>query len=63
MGRRRLATRTRRSTPARLLYYLTQTLEKLGETPKADECRDQLLSDKSFAGTDFQRKMQKEKAK
>jgi tetratricopeptide (TPR) repeat protein len=48
---------------AKALYYLTQTFEKLGETPKADECRDQLLNDKTFAGTDFQRKMQKEKTK
>jgi tetratricopeptide (TPR) repeat protein len=54
---------TDKAEHAKALYYLTQTLEKLGETPKADECRDQLLNDKTFAGTDFQRKMQKDKTK
>ena len=54
---------TDKAEHAKALYYLTQTLEKLGETPKAEECREQLLSDKTFAGTDFQRKMMKERAK
>jgi tetratricopeptide (TPR) repeat protein len=54
---------TDKAEHAKALYYLTQTFEKLGKTPEADECREQLMSDKSFAGTDFQRKMQKEHAK
>jgi tetratricopeptide (TPR) repeat protein len=48
---------------AKALYYLTHTFEKLGEQQRADECREILLSDKSFSGTEFQRKMMKEKAK
>jgi TolA-binding protein len=54
---------TDKAEHAKSLYYLAQTLEKLGETPKAEEIREQLINDKSFAGTDFQRKMMKEKAK
>ena len=52
---------TDKAEHAKALYYLTHLEEKLGETPKADECREQLLSDKSFAGTEYQRKMQKER--
>lgn len=48
---------------AKALYYLTHVFEKLAEQEKADECRDLLLNDKTFAGTDYQRKMQKERAK
>jgi uncharacterized protein HemY len=48
---------------ARALYYLTHIFEKLAEPEKADECRELLLNDKTFAGTDYQRRMQKERAK
>ena len=46
---------------AKALYYLSHTFEKLGEQAKSDECREMLANDKNFAGTDFQRRMAKEK--
>lgn len=40
---------------AKALYYLSQVFEKLGEADRSQECRELLLSDRSFAGTEFQR--------
>ncbi len=47
---------------ARALYYLGHVFEKLGELDKSAQCRATLL-DPGFAGTEYQRKWQKEQAK
>ncbi|MBX9680850.1 MAG: hypothetical protein K2X38_18995 [Gemmataceae bacterium] len=48
-----------RKEHAKALYYLTQTFEKMNEPEKAQECREALLGDKAFAGTEWVRKLQK----
>lgn len=48
---------------ARALYYLAHTFSKLGDGPRAQECRETLLNDRQFSGTEFQRKAIAEKAK
>jgi predicted negative regulator of RcsB-dependent stress response len=47
---------------ARALYYLSHIFDKTGDSDKAAQCRA-LLLEPAFAGTEFQRKLQKEQAK
>ncbi len=48
---------------AKALYFLKLTFEKLGDGPRAQECRETLLNDRQFSGTEYQRKANAEKAK
>ena len=48
---------------ARAVYYLMKIFEELAETDRATECRDLLLRDKTFVGTEHQRKLMKETGK
>lgn len=40
---------------AKALYYLSQVFDKLGERDRAAECREVLLNDRQFAGSEYQR--------
>lgn len=44
-----------RSQRAKALYYLWQTFEQLNNAERAQECREALLNDPQFGGTEFQR--------
>jgi hypothetical protein len=39
---------------AKALYYLSQTFKELGEADRAQECLETLLSDRHFAGMEYQ---------
>ncbi len=52
-----------RSEHAKALYYLWKTFEQLNNAERSQECRVMLLSDKQFAGTEYQLKAAKEAAK
>ena len=39
---------------AKALYYLAKTFDRLGEKERAQECREALMSDRSFAGMEWQ---------
>jgi len=45
-----------RNQHARALYYLWKTFEQLNNAERAQECREMLLNDRQFTGTEFQRK-------
>ncbi len=45
---------------AKALYYLSKVFEQLGDAEKAQECREQLLNDRAFAGSEWRAKAQKE---
>jgi len=45
-----------RSQHARALYYLWKTFEQLNNAERAQECREMLLNDRVFTGTEYQRK-------
>lgn len=45
---------------AKALYYLWKTFDQLNNEERAKECRQMLLNDAQFAGTEFQLKAQKE---
>jgi len=45
-----------RNQHARALYYLWKTFEQLNNAERAQECRETLLNDRQFAGTEYQRK-------
>lgn len=44
-----------RNEHAKALYYLSQVFDKLGEAERAKECRDTLVTDRQFAGLEWQR--------
>ena len=41
---------------AKALYFLAKTFEQLGDADRGQECRQQLLTDRHLAGTEYQRK-------
>jgi len=45
---------------AKALYYLWKTFGELGDAEKAQDCREQLLNERAFAGTEWRAKAQKE---
>lgn len=45
-----------REEHARALYHLWKTFGELGETQRAQECRDALVNDRQFAGLEWQRR-------
>lgn len=45
---------------AKALYYLWKVFEKLGDAEKAQDCREQLLNERAFAGTEWRARAQKE---
>lgn len=45
---------------AKALYYLWKVFEKLGDAEKAQECREQLLNERAFAGTEWRARAHKE---
>jgi hypothetical protein len=45
-----------RNQHARALYYLWKTFEQLNNAERAQECRETLLNDRQFTGTEYQRK-------
>jgi tetratricopeptide (TPR) repeat protein len=45
---------------AKALYYLWQTFEKLNDTDRARECLETLRTDAQFAGTEWQRRAERE---
>ncbi len=45
---------------AKALYYLAKIFDKLGEQQRAQECRETLLSERAFAGLEWQRLAAKE---
>lgn len=47
-----------REQHAKALYYLWKTFEQLNNQERANDCRDMLLNDRQFIGTEFQRKAQ-----
>jgi tetratricopeptide (TPR) repeat protein len=48
---------------AKALYYLSKIFDKLDEKERAQECRDTLISDRAFAGMEWQRLALKEAPK
>ncbi len=48
---------------AKALYYLSQIFDKLEEKDRAQECRETLITDRAFAGSEWQRRAQKEMKK
>jgi hypothetical protein len=49
-----------RAEHARALYYLWRTFKELGENERAQECLETLLSDRQFAGLEYQLIAQRE---
>ena len=49
-----------RSQNAKALYYLWKTFEQLNNAERAQECREMLLNDKQYAGTEYHAKAVKE---
>jgi tetratricopeptide (TPR) repeat protein len=45
---------------AKALYYLSHIFEKLGDAERSQECRELLLSDRAFAGSEWRSRAQKE---
>src|SRR5262249_54759497 len=45
---------------AKALYYLAKIFDKLDEKDRAQECRDALVSERAFAGMEWQRQALKE---
>jgi tetratricopeptide (TPR) repeat protein len=45
-----------KSQHAKALYFLWKSFEQLGDADRAQECRQQLLTDRLLAGTEYQRK-------
>lgn len=45
---------------AKALYYLSRIFDRLGDPEKAQECRELLLSERAFAGTEWRARAQKE---
>jgi hypothetical protein len=50
-----------RAEHARALYYLWRTFKELGENERAQECLETLLSDRQFAGLEYQVQAHREK--
>jgi tetratricopeptide (TPR) repeat protein len=48
---------------AKALYFLWRTFEQLNNAERAQECREALLNDRQFAGTEFQQRGLKEAGK
>jgi tetratricopeptide (TPR) repeat protein len=46
-----------RDEHAKALFYLTDVFAKLNDSEKSQQCRQMLLNDKTFSGTEWQRKM------
>jgi predicted Zn-dependent protease len=46
---------------AKSLYFLALTFEKLGDGPRAQECRESLLNGAQFVGTEHRRLLEKSK--
>ena len=40
---------------AKALYYLWKTFEQLNKAERAQECRETLIGDRQFAGSEYQR--------
>lgn len=45
---------------AKALYYLSKIFEELGDAERAQECREILLNDRAFAGSEWRTRAQKE---
>ena len=45
---------------AKALYYLSKIFNELGEPERAQECREQLLNDRAFTGSEWRARAQKE---
>lgn len=45
---------------AKALYYLAKVFDQLGDPEKSQECREQLLNDRAFAGSEWRARAQKE---
>jgi tetratricopeptide (TPR) repeat protein len=45
---------------AKALYYLAKVFEQIGDPEKSQECREQLLNDRAFAGSEWRARAQKE---
>jgi tetratricopeptide (TPR) repeat protein len=45
---------------AKALYYLWKVFGELGDAEKSQDCREQLLNERAFAGTEWRAKAQKE---
>jgi tetratricopeptide (TPR) repeat protein len=46
-----------KSQHAKALYFLGKTFEQLNKSERAQECRDTLLNDRQFTGTEFQKRL------